>query len=104
LLECPADAVPQTARLLAPARRHASRAAKIALEPKFHPPGGVNLQRLSPAAILFVQTCRQIAGSVKNDASMKPSLSRRAVKIVFVLFFVRFYRHLTTTHLFGFGA
>jgi hypothetical protein len=40
-----------------------------------------------------------------NDASsMKPSLSRRAVKIVFVLFFVRFYRHLTTTHLFGFGA
>ncbi|MDQ1407844.1 MAG: hypothetical protein QOG55_3473 [Acidobacteriaceae bacterium] len=29
---------------------------------------------------------------------MKPSLSRPAVKIVFVLFFVRFYRHRTTTH------
>jgi hypothetical protein len=25
-------------------------------------------------------------------------------KIVFVLFFVRFYRHLTTIQLFGFGA
>jgi hypothetical protein len=32
-------------------------------------------------------------------ASMKPSLSRLAVKIVFVLFFVLFYRHGTTTHL-----
>jgi hypothetical protein len=30
---------------------------------------------------------------------MKPTLSRRAVKIVFGLFFVPFYRHLTTTHL-----
>jgi hypothetical protein len=41
---------------------------------------------------------------VLNGASMKPSLSRPAVKIVFVLFFVRFYQHRTTTHLFGFGA
>jgi hypothetical protein len=42
--------------------------------------------------------------TVPNGASMKPSLSRPAVRIVFVLFFVRFYRCLTTTHLFGFGA
>jgi hypothetical protein len=38
-------------------------------------------------------------GTVGNGASMKPTLSRRAVKIVFGLFFVPFYRHLTTTHL-----
>jgi hypothetical protein len=41
---------------------------------------------------------------LKPWASMKPSLSRPAAKIVFFLFLVHFGRPLAITDMFGFGA
>ena len=41
---------------------------------------------------------------VAPRASMKPSLSRPAAKILFFLFLIHFGGRLATTHLLGFGA
>ena len=61
---------------------------------------GATLVALGPSLLGL----KDLFSRAKPLASMKPSLSRPAAKILFFLFLIHFGRRLATTHLLGFGV